>query len=248
MFLLNREEVSPRILSCRLLIYLTGQNRVHTLAPISQLSPWGWTWGHLSVSGKERARVAFKANKGPAVQKSKGWVLCGQPTVSAMGRSRCHTFVFSLTGRPRPVLARKIRDSTNSCGIALNRKLPCGREKIVSIITEWHNWTRVRGNRTEGQEIQTDAKEHLAEELRGAPVQAVGWPRSQFLSEGAGPGPRAALLPTGPAGPSPRLTPASGGLWSTATHLLRLHGGLWAGGRCLAGNGARRGHKQIYRV
>lgn len=114
------------------------------------------------------------------MKKRKGWLLCRQPTVSAMGRNRCHMFVFSLTCHPHPVLAHKIRDSTNSCGIELNRKLPCGCEKIASIITEWHNWTRVPSNWTEGQEIQTDAKKHLAEEVWEAPVQALGWPNSQF--------------------------------------------------------------------
>lgn len=147
------------------------------------------------------------------------------------GRSRCHTFVFSLTCHPHPVLAEKIRDSTNSCGIELNRKLPCGCEKIASIITEWHNWTRVPSNWTEGQEIQTDAEKHLAEEVWEAPVQALGWPSSTERDRT-----RLGCSPQGPAGPSPQLTPASNGQRSTATHLLRLNGGLRAGGRCLAGN------------
>lgn len=142
--------------------------------------------------------MVFNANKGPAMKKRKGWLLCRQPTGSAMGRNRCHIFVFSLTCHPHPVLAHEIRDSTNSCGIELNRKLSCRCEKIANIITEWHNWTRVHSNWTEGQEIQTDAKKALSRRGLGSSGPSPRLAQLPVLGEGAGPGQRAGLLPTGP--------------------------------------------------
>lgn len=90
--------------------------------------------------------------------------------------------------------------STNSCRTELNRKLPCGCEKIVSIIIDWHKQLNMCVRTLDKGPGNPDrCKKVLSRGGLGSyrPSPRLG-PTPSCIDRGQDPGQSAGLLPTGP--------------------------------------------------